>query len=45
MFLNSAGDLRLLPAVLEAAERFESRPPEGELAQLAETRRMTPLFV
>ena len=26
VFLNSVGDLRLLPAVLDAAERFESRP-------------------
>jgi aryl-alcohol dehydrogenase-like predicted oxidoreductase len=45
VFLNSPGDLRLLPAVLDAAERFESRPPDAELARLAEARRMTPLFV
>ena len=45
VFLNSAGDLRLLPAVLDAAERFASRPSDDELASLAAGRRMTALFV
>jgi aryl-alcohol dehydrogenase-like predicted oxidoreductase len=45
VFLNSAGDLRLLPAVLDAAERFASRPSDGELASLVASRRMTALFV
>jgi aryl-alcohol dehydrogenase-like predicted oxidoreductase len=44
VFLNSAGDLRLLPAILDAAETFASRPADEELARLTETRRMTPLF-
>ena len=45
VFLNSAGDLALLPAVLDAAERFASRPSDDELASLVATRRMTALFV
>jgi hypothetical protein len=45
VFLNSAGDLRLLPAVLDAAERFASPPSDDELARLAATRCMTTLFV
>jgi hypothetical protein len=44
VFLNSAGDLRLLPAVLDAAERFASRPSDDELASLVTNRRMTSLF-
>jgi hypothetical protein len=44
VFLNSAGDLRLLPPILDAAETFASRPADEELARLTETRRMTPLF-
>ena len=44
IFLNSVGDLRLLPAVLDAAERFESRPSEEQMAGLLETRRLTSLF-
>ena len=34
VFLNSAGDLELLPRVLTAAERFSSRPGEAEMARL-----------
>jgi predicted aldo/keto reductase-like oxidoreductase len=45
VFLNSAGDLRLLPAILHAAERFTSCPSDEELASLAVSRRMTSLFV
>ena len=35
VFLNSPGDLELLPRVLDAAERFASRPDETEMAGLA----------
>ena len=42
--LNSAGDLTLLPRFLDAASRFEHRPPDAELATMAEATRMTSLF-
>src|SRR5262245_14813869 len=45
IFVITAGDLRLMPRVLEAAERFERAPSEPELAALVEGRRMEPLFV
>jgi aryl-alcohol dehydrogenase-like predicted oxidoreductase len=34
VFLNTVGDTTLLPKVLDAAERFESRPADEELAAL-----------
>jgi len=34
VFLNTVGDTTLLPKVLDAAERFAARPPDGELAAL-----------
>lgn len=37
VFLNTVGDTTLLPKVLDAAERFASRPPDGELAALGTT--------
>jgi aryl-alcohol dehydrogenase-like predicted oxidoreductase len=45
VFLNSPGDLDLLPRVLDAAERFESRPGEAAMAALLEGRRLSSLFV
>jgi aryl-alcohol dehydrogenase-like predicted oxidoreductase len=45
VFLNSPGDLELLPRVLDAAERFASRPDEGEMARLASEERLSSLFV
>jgi aryl-alcohol dehydrogenase-like predicted oxidoreductase len=45
VFLNSAGDLDLLPRVLAAAERFAARPGEDEMARLLAERRMSTLFV
>jgi len=44
VFLNSAGDLELLPRVLDAAERFSARPGEAEMARLLSERRLTSLF-
>src|SRR5882724_4239879 len=44
VFLNTAGDLRLLPKVLDAASRFERRPTDAEMAGLVESKRMTSLF-
>jgi len=45
IFVITAGDLRLMPRVLEAAERFERAPGDGEMQALAEGRQMEPLFV
>jgi aryl-alcohol dehydrogenase-like predicted oxidoreductase len=44
IFLNSAGDLGLLPRVLDAAERFSARPADEELARLADELRLSTLF-
>lgn len=45
VFLNTAGDIQLLPRVLDAARRFESRPSEEQMQALAERLKMEPLFV
>ncbi|MGH7357135.1 MAG: aldo/keto reductase [Candidatus Rokuibacteriota bacterium] len=44
VFLNTAGDLALLPKVLDAAGRFERRPPDAEMRAMLEASRMTSLF-
>jgi aryl-alcohol dehydrogenase-like predicted oxidoreductase len=45
VFLNTVGDRALLPAVLDAAERFAGPPGDDEIERLVERARMTPLFV
>jgi aryl-alcohol dehydrogenase-like predicted oxidoreductase len=45
IFLNSAGDVELLPKVLDAAERLESRPSEAEMQALVERAGLNPIFV
>lgn len=45
VFLNTAGDVDLLPKILDAASRFEARPAEAELRAMAGERKMSPLFV
>ena len=45
VFLNTAGDIELLPRVLDAAERFEKRPTEAQMTTLLERTRSEPLFV
>jgi len=45
VFLNTAGDIDLLPRVLDAAERFKTRPTDAEMTQLLERTRSEPLFV
>jgi aryl-alcohol dehydrogenase-like predicted oxidoreductase len=45
VFLNTAGDVDLLPRVLDAAERFEKRPGDGEVAAMLERAETEPLFV
>ena len=42
--LNTAGDLTLLPKVLDAAERFERRPSDADMAAMVQSERMTSLF-
>ena len=44
VFLNTAGDLTLLPKILDAATRYSSRPSDEEMRSLVERRGMTPLF-
>ena len=45
VFLNSAGDLGLLPKVLDAAERFVERPDDEQMESLREGLRLSTLFV
>lgn len=45
VFLNSVGDIHLLPQVLEAAANFQQRPSNAEMAALVEEQAMSPLFV
>jgi hypothetical protein len=44
IFLNTAGDLTLLPRVLEAAARFTRRPSDAEMAAMHDSTRMSSLF-
>jgi aryl-alcohol dehydrogenase-like predicted oxidoreductase len=44
IFLNTAGDLHLLPKVLDAARRFKARPNDDDMTAMLEHRRMTSLF-
>ena len=43
-FLNTAGDLALLPTVLEAAARYAGRPSDAEMRAMLDAERMTSLF-
>jgi hypothetical protein len=45
IFLDTVGDIHLLPKVLDAAGRFTTRPTEEEMAQLEAAWKMAPLFV
>ncbi len=44
VFLNTVGDLALLPRMLEAAARFAGPPTEAEMGALLRSTRMTSLF-
>lgn len=44
-FLNTAGDIGLLPRVFDAVERFEKRPSNKQMDALAREQEMEPLFV
>jgi aryl-alcohol dehydrogenase-like predicted oxidoreductase len=43
-FLNTVGDVALLPKVLDAASRFSSRPSDEAMDELAASRNLVPLF-
>lgn len=45
LFLNTAGDIHILPRVLDAASRFKTAPTEAEMQTLLVQRGMVPLFV
>jgi aryl-alcohol dehydrogenase-like predicted oxidoreductase len=45
MFLNTAGDITLLPKVLSAAHRYAGRPSDSEMEGLVARLGMAPLFV
>lgn len=45
VFLNTAGDVELLPRVLEEVSRFEKRPSDAEMQRLVHDEEMSPLFV
>lgn len=45
VFLNSVGDVDLLPRVLDAAERFEGLPSKAAMKSLVDRSEAVPLFV
>jgi aryl-alcohol dehydrogenase-like predicted oxidoreductase len=44
VFLNTVGDVSILPSVLDAAARFEARPSDDELNDLLARAELVPLF-
>jgi aryl-alcohol dehydrogenase-like predicted oxidoreductase len=45
IFLNTVGDIHVLPKVLDAANRFEAAPSDAEMSRHIEKLDMVPLFV
>ncbi len=45
VFLNTVGDIHLLPKVLDAASRFQTGPSDEEMQTMVERLSMEPLFV
>jgi aryl-alcohol dehydrogenase-like predicted oxidoreductase len=45
VFLNTVGDIHVLPRVLDAAERFEGRPSDAAMTELESAFGLEPLFV
>ena len=45
VFLNTVGDIGVLPMVLDAADRFRGSPSEEAMRKIAEQQAMEPLFV
>jgi aryl-alcohol dehydrogenase-like predicted oxidoreductase len=44
VFLNTVGDVELLPKVLDAATRFSKRPPDEEMNEMMKKNKMSSLF-
>ncbi|MEE8304227.1 MAG: aldo/keto reductase [Candidatus Tectomicrobia bacterium] len=44
IFLNTAGDIHLLPKVLDAASRFQARSNDDDMMAMLKQRRLTSLF-
>jgi aryl-alcohol dehydrogenase-like predicted oxidoreductase len=44
LFLNTVGDVKILPRVLDAAARFTARPPDDAMDELLAQRDLVPLF-
>ncbi|MDX6413923.1 MAG: hypothetical protein QOH23_1333 [Gaiellaceae bacterium] len=44
VFLNTVGDVTVLPSVLDAASRFESRPADDAMEELVSRRQLVSLF-
>lgn len=44
VFLNTVGDVRLVPRVFDAAERFDAAPPHAAMQEQLERLHMSPLF-
>ena len=45
VFLNTVGDIHILPMVIDAAERFTQRPTEERMSELGAAFGLEPLFV
>ena len=45
VFLNTVGDIHILPLALDAAERFEGRPTEAAMEEMERSQSLEPLFV
>lgn len=44
VFLNTVGDIHVLPKVLDAASRFQARPSRANMAEQVARQHMAPLF-
>ena len=45
VFLNTVGDIHILPQVIDAAERYNQRPSDAQMTDLETAFGLTPLFV
>ena len=45
VFLNTVGDIHVLPKVLDAANRLQRRPTDAEMAAMLQEKHLEPLFV
>jgi len=44
VFINTAGDIRILPKILEAASRFEKAPSDAEMQEMLQMTQAEPLW-